>query len=205
MCRAQDLLTSWPLRCAPATTTWPSGCWLPWLLSRVGGTLAGGLTHAAEVLARQGADTRGLHLADGSGLSRENRLTARLLVDVLSAQYYRPYALAPARSAADPLALYQNHLNAYAEALPLAGYQEPGAPYHAGRGGTLEDRLTGSGLDVRAKTGTLPGVSALAGYMTAQSGHVLAFAVLMNGPETVSIPALRATQDELLRLLAARY
>jgi D-alanyl-D-alanine carboxypeptidase/D-alanyl-D-alanine-endopeptidase (penicillin-binding protein 4) len=46
----------------------------------------------------------------------------------------------------------------------------------------------------RAKTGTLRDVSALAGYCTATSGKVLAFAILMNGVYPASA---RRLQDRM--------
>jgi D-alanyl-D-alanine carboxypeptidase/D-alanyl-D-alanine-endopeptidase (penicillin-binding protein 4) len=36
-------------------------------------------------------------------------------------------------------------------------------------------------LNVHAKTGTVTGVSSLAGYVTASNGHILAFAIINNG------------------------
>ncbi|WP_221089490.1 D-alanyl-D-alanine carboxypeptidase/D-alanyl-D-alanine-endopeptidase [Deinococcus aquaedulcis] len=166
------------------------------------GTLAGALARERAWLRRVGVDLRGVRLADGSGLSRENRLTARALVTVLRAQYDLPHPL-PGKTGL-PGALYRTRGNAFIEALPQAGTGE-NVPEHDGRGGTLARRLLGAGLDVRAKTGTLPGVSALAGYVTGRSGHPLAFAILMNGPEDAPILTLRALQDELVQELAARY
>ena len=92
--------------------------------------------------------------------------------------------------------------NAFVEALPQGGTDE-NLPNHGGRGGTLSQRFVGTGLDVRAKTGTLPGVSSLAGYVTAKSGHLLAFALMMNGPLESPILTLRALQDEVVAVLAA--
>jgi D-alanyl-D-alanine carboxypeptidase/D-alanyl-D-alanine-endopeptidase (penicillin-binding protein 4) len=56
----------------------------------------------------------------------------------------------------------------------------------AGGDGTLDDRFTGgesaSGRGfVRAKTGTLTGVSALAGVVTDADGRLLTFALMANG------------------------
>ncbi|BDP40269.1 D-alanyl-D-alanine carboxypeptidase [Deinococcus aetherius] len=167
------------------------------------GTLPGALARERSLLRRLGVDLTGVHLADGSGLSRGNRLTARALVELLRGAHDLPYPAGEPR-AEEPGEVYRERRNILAEALPRAGTGEAD-PRHDGRGGTLARRLVGSGLDVRAKTGTLPGVSALAGYVTGGSGHTLAFAVLMNGPEDAPILTLRALQDEVVRAVAAAH
>ncbi|MEW6422343.1 MAG: D-alanyl-D-alanine carboxypeptidase [Deinococcota bacterium] len=167
------------------------------------GTLAGALARERAVLRRLDVDLMGLHLVDGSGLSRENRLTVRALVQLLKVMYDLPYPTG-AFLAELPSRTYRERRNAYAEVLPQAGTGE-NVPAHDGRGGTLALRLRGRGLDVRAKTGTLPGVSSLAGYVTGRSGHTLAFALLMNGPEDSPILTLRDIQDEVVRAVAAAH
>ncbi|GBF07264.1 peptidase S13, D-Ala-D-Ala carboxypeptidase C [Deinococcus aerius] len=167
------------------------------------GTLGGALSRERAALRRFGVDLTGVRLADGSGLSRENRLTPRALVELLGVMYHLPYPQGQP-GAELPDATYRARRNAFAEALPQAGTGE-NVPGHGGRGGTLALRLRGSGLDVRAKTGTLPGVSALAGYVTGRSGHTLAFALLMNGPEDSPILTLREVQDRVVRAVAAAH
>nr|WP_246363425.1 D-alanyl-D-alanine carboxypeptidase [Deinococcus budaensis] len=166
----------------------------------MGGTLHSALRRERAVLRRLQVDLRGVHLADGSGLSRENRLTPRALVDLLDVMHDLPYRVGGAQAEL-PAGTYRARRNVFAEALPQAGTGGD----KDGRGGTLALRLGGSGLDVRAKTGTLPGVSALAGYVTGRSGHTLAFAVLMNGPEDSPILTLRAVQDEVVRVVAGAH
>ena len=53
----------------------------------------------------------------------------------------------------------------------------------AGQDGTLEKRMIRKPAQghVFAKTGTVTGVSSLAGYVTASNGHLLAFAIINNG------------------------
>lgn len=102
-----------------------------------------------------GLDPSHYLMADGSGLSLYNYLTPELLVEVLRYAY--------------------RHEEIYfrlSEALPLAG-----------RDGTLRSRMRNSTAcgNVRAKTGTVEGVSTLAGYATAGNGHVLCFAVMNQG------------------------
>jgi D-alanyl-D-alanine carboxypeptidase/D-alanyl-D-alanine-endopeptidase (penicillin-binding protein 4) len=166
------------------------------------GTLAGALARERAFLGRIGVNLSGVTLADGSGLSRRDHLTPRALVDLLRVMHDLPYA-GPG-PAALPATLYRERRNVFIEALAQGGTGENVAA-HDGRGGTLARRFLNAGLDVRAKTGTLPGVSALAGYVTARSGHTLAFAILMNGPEDSPILTLRAVQDAVVGAVAAAH
>lgn len=94
--------------------------------------------------------------ADGSGLSLYNYLSADIEVAFLR------YAYAEKERIFDPL---------YAS-LPIAAVD-----------GTLKERMEGTSAanNVHAKTGTLSGVSSLAGYCTAENGHLLAFAIINQG------------------------
>ena len=98
-------------------------------------------------------------LSDGSGLSRQDRLTPKQTVELLQFLHAR-----------FPLA-YE-----YISALPVAG-----------RDGTLKKRLkeiSEQGF-VRAKTGTMSGIASLSGYIYTTNAHTLAFAIYINkGPNT---------------------
>jgi D-alanyl-D-alanine carboxypeptidase/D-alanyl-D-alanine-endopeptidase (penicillin-binding protein 4) len=115
-----------------------------------GGTTTGGLGVVRRDLAAFGIHPR---LADGSGLSRANRATARQLVRLLE----RMNAQAISSS--------------WQASLPVAGVS-----------GTLRKRMRGTAAAgrCRAKTGTLIGVSALSGYCTTTGGVPVAFALLEN-------------------------
>jgi D-alanyl-D-alanine carboxypeptidase/D-alanyl-D-alanine-endopeptidase (penicillin-binding protein 4) len=140
------------------------------------GTTARGMHVAGEVAAPMlGVDAPLVHLADGSGLSHANRSTAGALALLLAA------------GAVDP-----------AIAKPLAG-----ALSVAGANGTLAHRLPALRGRVLGKSGTLDGVSALAGYVTGISGRRFAFAVLINVPGLNDWNA-HATQDAIVTLLAKR-
>lgn len=118
------------------------------------GTFAGGSSAVTRAVVALGVDPAAVRLYDGSGLSKANRLEPRALTTVLS-------------SAAS---------TGHAELRPLLS----GLPV-AGLTGTLADRYAaapasgGAGL-VRAKTGTLAGVSTLAGVTLDTDGDLLAFA-----------------------------
>lgn len=115
-------------------------------------------------------------ISDGCGLSLYNRTSADALVVALRyAAYRRP--------------LFEEIY----EALPIAGVD-----------GTLRRRMKGSLAEgnVRAKTGSMSGVSTLAGYCVAPNGHLLAFAIL-NQNARRSADA-RALQDRICKLLC-RY
>lgn len=111
--------------------------------------------YVGRFIRRLGLDPRHYSVADGSGLSLYNYLTPELLVAALRFAWLR-----------DNLFV---HLHS---ALPIAGHD-----------GTLRSRMrhTAAAGNVRAKTGTVEGVSTLAGYATAPNGHVLCFAIMNQG------------------------
>ena len=94
-------------------------------------------------------------IADGSGLSLYNYVTPELLTKLLVYAYRHP-------------SIYR-YLYV---SLPVAGED-----------GTLKKRMkdTPAQISVRAKTGTLTGISSLAGYAVATNNHVLAFAIINQG------------------------
>ncbi|MFI5757940.1 D-alanyl-D-alanine carboxypeptidase/D-alanyl-D-alanine-endopeptidase [Streptomyces sp. NPDC051569] len=116
----------------------------------------------------------GARFADGSGLNRQDRVSASLLASLLA-------------RAADPA---RPELRSVLTGLPVAGFS-----------GTLRGRYTdaapAAGL-IRAKTGTLTGVNALAGTVVDAEGRLLAFAFLAG-----STPAADPAQAALDRLSAA--
>ena len=108
-----------------------------------------------RLIGRLGLDGSRYRLADGSGLSLYNYLSAE--VECLLLRYaYRNENIWP-------------HLK---PSLPIAGVD-----------GTLKKRMKSSfaHANVMAKTGTLTGIITLAGYCTAANGHTLCFAILNNG------------------------
>ncbi|MFT3660199.1 MAG: D-alanyl-D-alanine carboxypeptidase/D-alanyl-D-alanine-endopeptidase [Gordonia sp. (in: high G+C Gram-positive bacteria)] len=130
------------------------------LSTEMGGpaSIAGGTEAVVKVLREKGFDVNGLTLHDGSGLSSSNKVPARLLDEVVSA------------AAGDK----QPKLRPMLDTFPVA----------AGTG-TLAERFPvgenpGAGW-VRAKTGTLTGVSSLTGIVQTVDGRVLAFALMSGG------------------------
>ncbi|WP_234390575.1 D-alanyl-D-alanine carboxypeptidase/D-alanyl-D-alanine-endopeptidase [Streptomyces sp. MMG1533] len=121
-------------------------------------------------LAVSGADFK-----DGSGLNRDDRLTAGLLTSLLA-------------KAGDPT---HPELRAALTGLPVAGFT-----------GTLTSRYAdGAAGIVRAKTGTLTGVNTLAGTVVDQDGRLLAFAFLASN--TTDPAAAQAALDRTATALAA--
>ena len=159
------------------------------LLAQVGAALErdGGSTNAIEDLAvsglralpallrRAGVPETAVHLDEGSGLSRGNRVTPAATTLLL-----RLMASHPSRGA-------------WMASLPVGGVD-----------GTLRNRFrkgpaTGN---VRAKTGGLRGVAALAGYVTTAAGEEITFAVYAN--DAAGDPEVRNRIDRWVELLAAQ-
>lgn len=141
----------------------------------------GSAADAADVLAAElqarGLWEAGMNVTDGNGIATTNQVTPSVLARAVR------------------LGLEQPKLRALATGLPVAGVT-----------GTLDDRfaspaaLPGRGV-VRAKTGTIRGVHALAGYVVTRDGHPLAFAFILN--EAAGSVGPRAWIDEASAALAS--
>lgn len=115
-------------------------------------SFTGGVVAVKKQLSGLGVDLHGVSVHDGSGLSRHDRLPIRVLADVLQ------------------LAASHSHpeLRSVISGLPVAGFTGSLAFRFA------DDAPAGLGL-VRAKTGTLSGVHALAGVVMTSRGTPLVF------------------------------
>ncbi len=120
------------------------------------GEWVGGIRALRRELEALGIDLGAARLVDGSGLSLQNRLSPRMIVEALR--------VARASFEIGPELV---------SALPIAH-----------RDGTLERRLERAQGRIRAKTGLLTdaGVTALSGYAERSDGETLIFSILVNGP-----------------------
>jgi len=125
-----------------------------------------GLEAVKGFLKAVGIRPESLVLSDGSGLSRNDMITAEASVELLSFMNRHRYA------------------SVFRDALPIAGVD-----------GTLKNRLknTAAQNNLRAKTGSLSSAASLAGYVTTVAGEHLAFSIMVNNypsdvePRTVCI------------------
>jgi D-alanyl-D-alanine carboxypeptidase/D-alanyl-D-alanine-endopeptidase (penicillin-binding protein 4) len=142
------------------------------------GTRAGGRAATAFALERLGLDTRELVQVDGSGLSRDNRISARQITALLDA------VLTGEAGAA----------KAFRGSLAVGGET-----------GTLDKRLSSLEGRVHAKTGFIGGVSALSGYIETFDGRTLAFSILVEYPtiEGLNKNCWKPMEDSICEVLAA--
>lgn len=129
------------------------------LLRSLGGYVFGapgsevkGLEVVRRALLELGVRPGELTLKTGSGLSRECRVSASVFCRVLAAAHADPAMQIP-----------------FAASLAVAGQV-----------GTLRNRMKGSTLTVRGKTGTLRDVAAFSGYVEAPGGQAFGVTVLLN-------------------------
>ena len=135
---------------------------------------AGGQDIITELLELWGVDTNEFVLADGSGLSRYNLLTANVLVEVLDRIHMSP-----------------RHAQLFEATLPIAGLD-----------GTLESRMVGTAAsgNARGKTGTMANVRALAGYVETRDGELLGFAILVNNFSSPAAEIIETIDRAVARL-----
>ena len=112
-----------------------------------------GIEAIRTFLKTAGIRPESLNLDDGSGLSRNDMITAEASVQLLVFMSKHRYA------------------NVFRDALPIAGVD-----------GTLRNRMRGTPAEnnVRAKTGSLSSAASLGGYLTTAAGEKLAFSIMVN-------------------------
>ena len=134
-----------------------------YIARQVGKYLGRGTDHRSiegtikHTLARIGVSDKGLLMNDAAGLAQSDRVTAKLITDALAA-VDKPGSLAP-------------DFSKYLATTTSAG--------------TLSTRFKGANKlpagVVQGKTGYIPGLYSLAGYVTARDGHRLVFAFFARG------------------------
>lgn len=141
------------------------------------GTWEDGLKVINSTLDGFAVNTDTILLRDGSGMSHKTVIPAEELSQMLYAVQEKSW------------------FPTFEKALPVAGIEDRLV------GGTLRDRMTGKETkgNVKAKTGSLTGVSSLSGYVTSKDGEKLIFSVMINnylGPSVTSI------EDKIATVLA---
>jgi serine-type D-Ala-D-Ala carboxypeptidase/endopeptidase (penicillin-binding protein 4) len=134
-----------------------------------------GLDALRKFLRDAGAGDSDLVLSDGSGLSRNDMITANATVQLLTYMSKHKY------------------FAQFREALPIAGVD-----------GTLRTRMKGTPAEgnVRAKTGSLSSVASLSGYVTTAAGERLVFSMMLNNyPDAGAVR--RESIDAIAILLAS--
>jgi D-alanyl-D-alanine carboxypeptidase/D-alanyl-D-alanine-endopeptidase (penicillin-binding protein 4) len=126
-------------------------------------SFTGAVKAVRAVLRDLGVSTAGDRMYDGSGLSRDNRLTAPTLLSVLRV------ASGPGNGEVRPAVA----------SLPVAGFT-----------GSLRNRFATASVlgrgTVRAKTGTLTGVHGLTGIVTSPDGAVMSFVAIADKVKPVN-------------------
>jgi D-alanyl-D-alanine carboxypeptidase/D-alanyl-D-alanine-endopeptidase (penicillin-binding protein 4) len=135
-----------------------------------------GIKLISSLILLTGLNPENYKFVDGSGVSHYNLLSAELLLETLKYIYYNEPDLYDV--------LY--------DSFPVAGVD-----------GTLETRMKGTYAEgnVHAKTGTISGVSALSGYLTADNGNMIAFSILIQNYVNNSATA-RDFLDRICEILA---
>ncbi len=140
----------------------------------------GGAAATGQALADLGVPVDGYGLVDGSGLSWDNRVSAALLTAILT-------------RAASP---DSPQLRSIISGLPVAAYSGTLRPRY------LKPNMGGAAAGiVRAKTGTLAKVNALAGVAVDADGRLLAFSIVAD--QTTSRSKAEAALDRIAAALAS--
>ena len=120
---------------------------------------------------------KSVNIADGSGISRSNRISANLIVRLLDYMYHDK-------------SVYSDFYNS----LSISGVD-----------GTLRDRMTSQNLSgsFHGKTGTIYGVSTISGYLSLSSGKTVIVSILMSFSEK-GYHVHKNAQDEIIKIIAGQ-
>jgi D-alanyl-D-alanine carboxypeptidase/D-alanyl-D-alanine-endopeptidase (penicillin-binding protein 4) len=131
----------------------------------------------AKSLQDLGLLDQGWKQVDGSGLSRDNLVTARQITALIEAA----------------MALDTASASAFHDSLAVPGED-----------GTLERRMGDLGERLRAKTGFINGTSALSGLVDTKNGRTLVFSILVQYPAQggLNTSVWKPMQNEICRELA---
>lgn len=135
-----------------------------------------GLEIVRNFLRQAGIGDNDVALNDGSGLSRNDLISANTTVQLLTFMTRHKY------------------FEQFRDALPIAGVD-----------GTLRTRMRGTPAEgnVRAKTGSLSSVASLSGYVTTAAGEHLVFSMMLNNYPDAS--AVRRDSIDAIAVLLASF
>ena len=139
------------------------------------GSFAGGRKAVRAIVGARVVIPEAVRIADGSGLSRDDRTTPQVLADVLREL------------------LRGEHAKLVVDSLARGGVD-----------GTLRRRFRRNkalGRAVRAKTGTIRGVKTLSGLVQRPDGRVFVFSILMNANKGKSTRGASALQEEMVQVI----
>ncbi len=122
-----------------------------------------------SVLEKYGIKSDDIKVVDGSGVSKNNIVTADFMTEFLTKRY-----------------------DWLKDLLPESGE------------GTLSNRMLYFKDNLRAKTGTLSDVSAIAGYITSRSGKLYAFDIMINDAKS-SAGGKKSLEEYIIRDIYAEY
>lgn len=120
------------------------------------GSTYSGIEAIEEFLSKNGINTDGLILHDGSGLSRSNAITAKMMVELLALNTQKKY--------------YNSFLNSLAV---VGDPNDPGYFSNMGRGTAIEK-------NARIKSGVINGVRSYSGYLNDRNGKTIVFSFIAN-------------------------
>jgi D-alanyl-D-alanine carboxypeptidase/D-alanyl-D-alanine-endopeptidase (penicillin-binding protein 4) len=135
-----------------------------------------GLAVVEAFLSEIGVNTDTLCLRDGSGMSHVNMVPAHEIAELLFQVQGKKW------------------FPAFLKSLPVAGVGERLI------GGTIRSRMQSTAAEgsIKAKTGTLAGVSSLSGYVMTQDGEDLIFSIVFNN----YLEEVESLEDEIAIVLA---